>query len=267
MPNTHSRPITTSKPWTASEAGPAPITISLPITLTERFLTERFSGSPLMPGALPDLHNKTFQRDKTLSSDRDATSPRKWDAAFAVRLAKEQYEIARYLQSQAAFLKRSIIEVNIPQAGNIAAGFSQFAGPIPFDCIVTAVELNTESTGTITIDIWANATAPNGAADSIIGGGGTKPALTAGAHSYRDSTLTAWNTRLYRGDVLGYYVDAAGGGIQDVSITLEVTIDDVDVVTQTKPRTASKLLTISTPGLITVSDPVTVSKILTRGQP
>jgi hypothetical protein len=80
----------------------------------------------------------------------------------------------------------------------------------------------TPVSSSIVIDVWKDTYAnyPPTVADTMIGGGGTKPTLTS-AIKNTDSTLTDWNTAVTAGDIIGFNVDSVSGAYR-VSITFEI---------------------------------------------
>ena len=260
MANTVSKPITATVQVTNSNTVTAPITQSKVATVTASKATARFNASPRYPSSLPNLHAiKNFDRSKTVTSDRDSSSPHKFDAAFLVRALKEQYKIASQQWiistqqkdnvSQIGFMKEDTLSLLIPSGTTLSTGFLGYLGPLPYDATIDWVELNSESGGSITIDLWADTIYPRDA-DSITGG---NPITLSSEKNNRDETLTGWTTQLYKGDLIGVNVDSVSG-VSDILITIGVTMEDVDVVTQSKPITVSN-----------ATAPVTVTKFVTRG--
>lgn len=90
--------------------------------------------------------------------------------------------------------------------------------------IVSATLLSIDSApiaGSIVIDIWKDTLAnwPPTVADTITAS--AKPTLST-ATSYEDTTLTGWTTAVAAGDVFGFKVDSASGGITKVILELKV---------------------------------------------
>jgi hypothetical protein len=82
---------------------------------------------------------------------------------------------------------------------------------VPYDCGLVSVRLFSDVVGTIEIDIWDDVYAnyPPTSADSIVGGSGTMPILSA-ANKYQDSTFTNWvSTSFSVGDVLYFNVETS----------------------------------------------------------
>lgn len=93
--------------------------------------------------------------------------------------------------------------------------------PIPFDCTITAGELEVDQTGSIKIDIWKDTIGnfPPTNADTITGG--SELEISAGLTDY-DATLSGWTTTLSKNDILGFNVDSVATVVTCI-ITLYVT--------------------------------------------
>lgn len=81
---------------------------------------------------------------------------------------------------------------------------------VDFDCTITGVEIKATTSGSATIDVWADSYAnyPPTDADTITGG--NEPATSAGVKD-QDETLTSWTTSLTKGDEVGFNVDSVSG--------------------------------------------------------
>lgn len=92
--------------------------------------------------------------------------------------------------------------------------------PIPFDCEITAGELEVDQTGSIKIDIWKDTIGnfPPTDADTITGG--SELEISAGLTDY-DSALSGWTKTLSKNDILGFNVDSVST-VVTCTITLYV---------------------------------------------
>ncbi len=81
---------------------------------------------------------------------------------------------------------------------------------IPYACTIQSVTMLADQSGSAVVDIWKDTYAnyPPTVADTLIGGGGTKPTITT-ANKSTDSTLTGWTTSVSAGDTIGFNVDSA----------------------------------------------------------
>jgi len=251
--NSTSKPITVSTPITVSNST-APVTVTEPNTVTKRGVTARFDTSAQFPSTLPNMQQiKQLWASKTVTSDRDSSTPKKLDAGFLRRQFNEQYRIASHeltLASTANLVKDTYISFVINSGASISTGFVEYKGPIPWDATIQYVEVNSYSSGTLKVDLWAAANYPEDR-NSICGG--NEPELTE--KHFRDSTLTGWSNYLYKGDIIGCNIDTVSGGISDAVITLGLLIVDRDYITTSQP------VTVSSGG-----NPVTVTKVMTRGK-
>jgi hypothetical protein len=89
---------------------------------------------------------------------------------------------------------------------------------IPFDFVVTSVQLLADQTGSIIVDIWKDTYAnyPPTVADKITGS--TPPTISAGIKS-TDSTLTEWTTTIEADSILRFNVNSVTS-IQRVTVIL-----------------------------------------------
>jgi hypothetical protein len=78
---------------------------------------------------------------------------------------------------------------------------------IPYGFTITSWTLIGSPSGSITFDIWRTNGAIPTVANTIIGGGGTKPNLSSGTYA-TSSTLTNWTITGATGDVIGWNVDS-----------------------------------------------------------
>lgn len=78
---------------------------------------------------------------------------------------------------------------------------------IPYACTITAVEMTSDQSATVTVDVWKDTYAnfPPTDADSITAS--AVPTITAGTKSL-DETLTGWTTSVSAGEYLKFNVDA-----------------------------------------------------------
>lgn len=92
---------------------------------------------------------------------------------------------------------------------------------VPYDCVITAVRLFADQSGSIVIDVWKDTYAnyPPVDADSITA---SAPPTISSATKSQDTTLTGWTTSVSAGDVLGFNVDSVTS-IQRVTISFRVT--------------------------------------------
>jgi hypothetical protein len=75
---------------------------------------------------------------------------------------------------------------------------------IPYDCYIDKVTLTGDVTGQNTwVDIWRTSTYPPLPAGSICGGNAVP---MTGCIFYEDDDLIGWQTGIYAGDFLGFYV-------------------------------------------------------------
>lgn len=81
---------------------------------------------------------------------------------------------------------------------------------VPFSCTLTDYYLLANKDISVVIDIWKDTytSFPPTVADTLIGGGGTKPTLTAAAKA-KDTTLTGWSKIINADDILFFNVDSA----------------------------------------------------------
>lgn len=78
---------------------------------------------------------------------------------------------------------------------------------IPYGFTITSWTLIGSPSGSITFDIWRTNNAIPTVANTIIGGGGTKPSLSTATYA-TSSTLTNWTITGATGDVIGWNVDS-----------------------------------------------------------
>ena len=78
---------------------------------------------------------------------------------------------------------------------------------IPYGFTITSWTLIGSPSGSITFDIWRTNGAIPTVANTIIGGGGTKPSLSTSTYA-TSSTLTNWTITGATGDVIGWNVDS-----------------------------------------------------------
>lgn len=78
---------------------------------------------------------------------------------------------------------------------------------IPYGFTITSWTLIGSPSGSITFDIWRTNNAIPTVANTIIGGGGTKPSLSSATYA-TSSTLTNWTITGATGDVIGWNVDS-----------------------------------------------------------
>ena len=80
---------------------------------------------------------------------------------------------------------------------------------VPYAGTIKSVSLGADVSGSAVVDIWkdTHANYPPTVADTLIGGGGTKPTLSANDHG-EDTTLTAWTVSISAGDWLVFNVDS-----------------------------------------------------------
>lgn len=92
---------------------------------------------------------------------------------------------------------------------------------VPFACTISRVDMLADQSGSIVVDLWAEAYAdyPPTDADSITSA--TPPTITTATKS-QDGTLTSWTTTLAAGDVLLAHVDSCTN-IEQVTIAIQVT--------------------------------------------
>lgn len=78
---------------------------------------------------------------------------------------------------------------------------------IPFACTITAARSFADQSGSIVVDIWADAYVnyPPTDADSITA---SAPITISATTKSQDTTLTGWDTSLAAGDILGFNVDS-----------------------------------------------------------
>lgn len=88
----------------------------------------------------------------------------------------------------------------------ITAGVKAYI-EVPFDCVITAVRMFADVTGSMVIDVWKDTYAnyPPVNADSITAS--ANPTISSGVKS-QDTTLTGWNKVINAGDILGINVDS-----------------------------------------------------------
>ena len=92
---------------------------------------------------------------------------------------------------------------------------------VPYNCTITGVTMQANTTGSIVVDIWKDTYAnfPPSVADSICGS--AKPTITSSNKS-QNTTLTGWTTNVSAGDILNFNVDSVTS-ISNVVLTLTVT--------------------------------------------
>ena len=102
----------------------------------------------------------------------------------------------------------------------IPAGLKGFA-VVPFDCTITRVDVLSDVSGSIVVDIWRDTYAnhPPADADSITSA--TPPTLSSAIKS-SNTSLTGWTTQLNEGDILAFNVDSATT-VTSVTIAIKVT--------------------------------------------
>jgi hypothetical protein len=92
---------------------------------------------------------------------------------------------------------------------------------IPFGCTITAATLLADQTGSVVVDIWADAYAnyPPTIADSIVAS--APPTISSGVKS-QDTTLTGWTTSLAANSTLRFNVNSVSA-ITRLTVALAVT--------------------------------------------
>ena len=92
---------------------------------------------------------------------------------------------------------------------------------IPFNCTINEVDMFTDQTGSIVVDIWKTSYAgfPPAVGNTITAA--AKPTISA-AQKSQNATLTGWTTTITAGDVLAYNVDSAAT-VTRLTITLKAT--------------------------------------------
>lgn len=92
--------------------------------------------------------------------------------------------------------------------------------PVPFACTITEVNMYSQQTGSLVIDVWkdTHGNFPPTVADSITAA--AKPTITASNKS-QDSDLTGWDTTINAGDILRFNIDSVSS-IQRATLILEV---------------------------------------------
>lgn len=175
--------------------------------------------------------------DNTVS--RDGTSPNQMNAAFdmnsnqilnlpqpisgASPLRLQDYNTL--ISGGTIFVSNTIgIEFVIDGSGSVLTIGPHGYVQVPFNCLITAVNLLADQTGSTVIDIWKSSFAAfNPPTHPAIGDSITasaKPTLSS-ATSYQDTTLTGWTKVITAGDVLGYTVNSASG-ITRLTVSLTV---------------------------------------------
>lgn len=93
---------------------------------------------------------------------------------------------------------------------------------VPFDCTLTGWYLVGNAAGSVVLDIWKNVfgSYPPVVANTIIGGGGTKPTLST-ARTNSDTTLTSYSVSWTEGDWILVNVDSVSG-LTEVVLALAV---------------------------------------------
>jgi hypothetical protein len=96
--------------------------------------------------------------------------------------------------------------INLGDGYNIISAGYKGAIKVPYDFVLTKVELVGANTGTIAVDIWRDSPAnfPPTDADSIVGS--NQPLINTGI-LYADSSLSTWTVTGNSGDYLAFYVD------------------------------------------------------------
>jgi hypothetical protein len=96
--------------------------------------------------------------------------------------------------------------------GTVTVGLKGYI-KVPYACTITGwTVISTTATPAqaIQFDIWRrNGALPTVVGDSLIGGGGVKPRLTAGQQLGNSVNLNNWSTSLAAGDYLSFRVDSA----------------------------------------------------------
>lgn len=109
-----------------------------------------------------------------------------------------------------ASVLEAAIEFPIGDRTNVVTTGEKGYAEVPFDCTLSAVRLFADASGSVVVDIWKDTYAnfPPAVADTIIGGGGTKPTLSSARNS-ENTTLTGYTTSWSKGDILAFNVDSA----------------------------------------------------------
>lgn len=120
--------------------------------------------------------------------------------------------------AQAATINLVIVST---AAGTEIADGAEVWVVIPFACTISRVDALADQSGSIVVDLWAEAYAdyPPTDADTITSA--TPPTITTATKS-QDSTLTDWTVALAAGDVLLAHVDSCTD-IEQVTVAVQVT--------------------------------------------
>lgn len=115
------------------------------------------------------------------------------------------------------------IEITFDGNGSAITSSTKWRGDIPVAATLTKWRALADQSGSIVFDIWKDTYAnyPPTVADTIIGGGGTKPTLSS-ATKNEDSTLTGYTTSFSAGDTVIVNVDSCTT-ITQATITLTFT--------------------------------------------
>ncbi len=89
---------------------------------------------------------------------------------------------------------------------------------IPYAGTITGWSITANVAGNVQFDIWKATSAIPLSANSIIGGGGNYPALSA-SQFITSTTMTSWTTTFAAGDVFGFYINSAST-IKNATLTL-----------------------------------------------
>lgn len=114
-------------------------------------------------------------------------------------------------QARTALDLDAVIEITIDGAGAvITTGAKTLYFRVPWDFELSAWEVIADQSGSIVIDLWKDTYAnfPPTVADTIIGGGGTKPTLSS-AQKAQSANVTGYTTSFSKGDYLEINVDSA----------------------------------------------------------
>jgi hypothetical protein len=164
-----------------------------------------------LPGGEDEDNPPPYSRVMKLPAGGSAS----YYAAWSPDLGENVYN---YVNSISGNLILGQLGITIDGAGSvITPGVKQYLR-VPYNCTITSAEIVADITGSIIIDIYKSTYANFPPTSSIIVGSENRPTLN-NALTYKNTTLTGWNTTLSAGEYIGFYVDTVNS-VKKITLTL-----------------------------------------------
>ena len=152
--------------------------------------------------------------------------PDHWESAFGEQIAQIEgglADLGELVFEALTKTRYASIQYVIDGGGSAITTGEKGHIEIPFDCTIKAVRALADQSGSIVVDLWAEAYSgfPPANANSITA---SAPVTISTDTDSEDTTLTGWTTSLTRGQILAFNVDSAAT-IERVTISLSLTRD------------------------------------------